>query len=84
MPGPALGVALPLDRPIAELLEVSRAAERLGYAFVWANDDRLQRDVFSVLAAIALATGRVRLGPGVTTPYSRHPALIASAVATLD
>ncbi|MDR7520811.1 MAG: LLM class flavin-dependent oxidoreductase, partial [Armatimonadota bacterium] len=29
-------------------------------------------------------TRRLRLGPGVTNPYSRHPALTAVAVATLD
>jgi 5,10-methylenetetrahydromethanopterin reductase len=36
------------------------------------------------LAAVAVATERIRLGPGVTDPYTRHPALTASAVATLD
>jgi 5,10-methylenetetrahydromethanopterin reductase len=84
VPGPAFGVALPLDRPVGELVETAQEAERLGYEFVWANDDRLGRDPFIVLAAIARATERVRLGPGVTNPYSRHPALIAAALATLD
>lgn len=32
---------------------------------------------------MAAGTGRVRLGTAVTEPYSRHPALIAMAVATL-
>jgi len=32
----------------------------------------------------ALATRRLRLGTGVTDPYSRHPALTAMAIATLD
>jgi 5,10-methylenetetrahydromethanopterin reductase len=82
--GVALGVGLPSNRPIEELVEAARTAERLGYGFVWASDDRLQRDVFSVLAAIGLATERIALGPGVTSPYSRHPALLASAIATLD
>lgn len=81
---PALGVGLPLDRPVSELVASAREAEELGCSFLWANDDRLQRDLFGVLTAIALATGRVRLGPGVTNPYSRHPALLASATATLD
>lgn len=80
----ALGVGLPLDRPVSELVATAQEAEALGCAFVWANDDRLQRDLFGVLAAIALATERVRLGPGVTNPYSRHPALVAAAIATLD
>ncbi|MGH2715452.1 MAG: LLM class flavin-dependent oxidoreductase [Thermoleophilaceae bacterium] len=80
----AFGVGLPLEKPLDELLGVARQAEELGYDYFWANDDRLQKDVFTVLAASALATERIRLGPGVTNPYSRHPALIAAAVATLD
>lgn len=80
----ALGVALPLEGPVEELVATAREAEELGCSFVWANDDRLQKDLFGVLAAIALRTERVRLGPGVTNPYSRHPALIAAAIATLD
>ncbi|MGH3037858.1 MAG: LLM class flavin-dependent oxidoreductase [Gaiellaceae bacterium] len=80
----AFGVGLPLEKPLDELLGVVRQAEELGYDYFWANDDRLQKDAFTMLAAGALATERIRLGPGVTNPYSRHPALIAAAVATLD
>jgi 5,10-methylenetetrahydromethanopterin reductase len=82
--GPAFGVALPVHGPIEALVESSREAEALGYRYLWATDDRLQKDVFGVLGAIALATSELRLGPGVTNPYSRHPALIATAIATLD
>lgn len=82
--GLSFGVALPLHGPIGTLVESAREAETLGYASVWATDDRLQKDVFGVLAAMALATTALRLGPGVTNPYSRHPALIATAIATLD
>lgn len=80
----ALGVGLPLEGPVSELVATAQEAEALGCSFVWANDDRLQKDLFSVLTAVALATQRVRVGPGVTNPYSRHPALIAAAIATLD
>lgn len=81
---PALGIALPLEAPLGDLVATAREAEELGCSFVWVNDDRLQKDPFTVLAAIALATERVQLGPGVTNPYSRHPALLATAIATLD
>jgi 5,10-methylenetetrahydromethanopterin reductase len=81
---PALGVAFPLDAPLEQIVTLAGVAEDLGYDHVWATDDRLQRDVFITLAAIAVATSRVRLGPGVTNPFSRHPALIAAAIATLD
>lgn len=79
-----LGVGLPLEGPVAELVATAREAEELGCSFVWANDDRLQKDPFGTLTAIALGTQHARLGPGVTNPYSRHPALLAAGIATLD
>jgi 5,10-methylenetetrahydromethanopterin reductase len=80
----AYGVGLPLDAPLDEVVAVAREAEQLGYAFAWVNDDRLLRDVYIALAAVAGATSRLRIGPGVTNPYTRHPVLTAVAVATLD
>ena len=78
------GLGLPPTAPVAELLDLAVEAERLGYRWLWVNDERLERDPFTVLAAMAERTEQVRLGPGVTNPYSRHPALVASAMATLD
>jgi 5,10-methylenetetrahydromethanopterin reductase len=79
-----LGIALAPESSVRELVAIAAEAEGLGCDTVWVNDDRLQKDVFTVLATIGGATQRVRLGPGVTNPWSRHPALLASASATLD
>jgi 5,10-methylenetetrahydromethanopterin reductase len=84
MPEVEYGLALPLGAPVPDLLELAVDAERLGYRWLWVNDDRLERDPFTVLAAVAERTDRILLGPGVTNPYSRHPALLATAIATLD
>jgi 5,10-methylenetetrahydromethanopterin reductase len=78
------GLGLPPAAPVAELLDLAVEAEQLGYRWLWVNDERLERDPFTVLAAMAQRTERIRLGPGVTNPYSRHPALLATAIATLD
>lgn len=80
----SLGIALPSEAPVRELVAIARQAEADGCSFIWVHDDRLQKDPFGVLAAIALATDRVLVGPGVTNPFTRHPALLASAIATLD
>jgi 5,10-methylenetetrahydromethanopterin reductase len=40
--------------------------------------------VWIELALVAAATERIRLGPGVTNPATRHPAVTASAAATLQ
>lgn len=59
-------------------------AETLGYDVVWIPDERFFRDCYVTLAAVAEGTARVRLGPCVTDPYTRHPALTAAAMGTVD
>lgn len=74
---------LPHDPP-ARLIELARLAERSGYDNLWLADERFFREVYASLTACALHTERLELGPCVTDPYSRHPALTAMAIATLD
>ena len=80
----SLGLLLLGDRPPEQLAEWARLAEESGFDEAWVADERFYRDVWALLAALAGATRRVRLGPCVTDPFARHPALTAMAVATLD
>src|SRR5215471_2626137 len=79
-----LGVLLYSDYTTRQLVELGRLCESLGYQWFWYTDVRFARDCYLGLAAVAGATCNLRLGPGVTDPYSRHPALTACANATLD
>ena len=72
------------DAPVAQLVERARLAEVNGYSAVWVADERFYREVYSCLGQIAVHTSRVLLGPCVTDPFARHPALTAVAIATLD
>jgi 5,10-methylenetetrahydromethanopterin reductase len=72
------------DAPVACLIERARLAEANGYAAVWLADERFYREVYICLGQLAAHTSRVLLGPCVTDPYTRHPALTAMAIATLD
>jgi 5,10-methylenetetrahydromethanopterin reductase len=81
---PALGVLLYSDYTTDELVALAELSESVGYQWFWYTDVRFARDCWLGLAAVAARTQRIRLGPGVTDPYSRHPALTASAIATLD
>jgi 5,10-methylenetetrahydromethanopterin reductase len=74
---------LPAYEP-ARLAELAALAEDTGYDDFWLADERFFREVYACLTLCALRTRRIRLGPGVTDPYSRHPALTAMAIATLD
>jgi 5,10-methylenetetrahydromethanopterin reductase len=49
-----------------------------------ADSQNLNADVWVELALTAGATQRIGLGPGVTNPVTRHPAVTASAAATLQ
>ncbi|MDI6820085.1 MAG: 5,10-methylenetetrahydromethanopterin reductase [Candidatus Hodarchaeaceae archaeon] len=66
------------------LVGLAKQVEDAGFNYIWVCDHYHNRYVHSVLATLALATKRVRLGPGVTNPYLVHPAVTAAAIATLD
>jgi 5,10-methylenetetrahydromethanopterin reductase len=83
MPIP-VGVLLNSEYPARELIRLGRLSEELGYDQLWYTDIRLFRECFLGLGILATETSRILLGPGVTDPYSRHPAVTASTMATLD
>ncbi|MFD3310269.1 LLM class flavin-dependent oxidoreductase [Streptomyces sp. NPDC058694] len=85
---------LPLFEDLADPREVARLAadaEEAGWdgCFVWDQlcwraPVRQVADPWIVLAAVATATRRLRLGPMVSTPARRRPAKLARETATLD
>jgi 5,10-methylenetetrahydromethanopterin reductase len=79
-----IGVLMLGDVPVPTLLKRACLAEAIGYDAVWLADERFYREVYSCLTHFAGHTSKLRLGPCVTDPFSRHPALTAMAIATLD
>src|SRR5258708_27139028 len=69
--------------PGARYLEQVKLAERLGFHAFFHNDKKWARDLFSRLGAATQVTSRIGLGTSVIDPYTRHPALMAQATATL-
>src|SRR6266851_5730137 len=78
------GLLLLPSHSVERLAGVARLAEGTGYDFLWVADERFFREVYATLTLCAGVTARIRLGPCVTDPYARHPALTAMAIATLD
>ncbi|HEX9475668.1 MAG TPA: LLM class flavin-dependent oxidoreductase [Candidatus Dormibacteraeota bacterium] len=75
------------DSDLAFIVEAARRAEQAGYDSVWAGDSLLARprgEPLTLLAAVAGATNRVRLGTAVLLPLLRHPLSLAHILATLD
>ena len=65
-------------------METARWAEEHGLdGLLLADSQNLNAELWVELALAAAATRRLRLGPGVTNPATRHPAVTASAAATL-
>ncbi len=83
-PSLPLGVLLNAEYPAQELIRLGVLAEQLGYASFWYTDVRMLRECYVGLASVAVHTKRIRLATGVTDPYSRHPAITAASIATLD
>ncbi len=62
-----------------------RLAESVGFDYIGVADSQsLFRELFVSLAVAATETARVHLGPSVTNPLTRHPAVTASAIASLQ
>lgn len=85
-------LVLPDRHPPAQFVDDVRAAESEGIGTVWTYDhltwpalaDRPWHAMVPLLAAAAVATSTVRLGPQVATPNYRHPVPFAKEIATLD
>lgn len=70
--------------PFHDNLRLIQAAESLGYTWAWVPDQTFYRDPYVMLTAAAGVTRTMRLGVGITNPYTRHPAAAARAAATVD
>jgi 5,10-methylenetetrahydromethanopterin reductase len=77
-------LAILASEPLPAVVRQVQLAERLGYDTAWITDTHLVcRELWVTLAACAAATSRIRLGPGVTVPHSRHVSVTASAAASV-
>lgn len=66
-------------------VERARQVEAWGFdGLMLADSQNLNADVWIELALAGAATDRIALGPGVTNPFTRHPAVTASAAITLQ
>ncbi|MCA9879980.1 MAG: LLM class flavin-dependent oxidoreductase, partial [Thermomicrobiales bacterium] len=68
----------------ARTLQTAQAADQAGIDAIWVSEDPEGWDAFALLGALASVTTRAELGTSVTSPWPRHPNLLAASVATLD
>src|SRR5438132_3144111 len=68
---------------VADIIEVAQSAENAGYDFCLIADEGFTYDVYVMLTTVAAHTTRLRLAP-ITNPYTRHPAVTAAALASVN
>jgi F420-dependent oxidoreductase-like protein len=80
-------------QPWSEIIDVAGHAEQTGWDGIWVADhfmpfvgdlDQPMHECFTVLAALAAAVPRVRLGSLVAGNTYRHPAVLAKEAVTID
>ena len=84
----SLSLGLIADSPTfpgawSDVLENVRLADRLGFDSVWLGE-AWGYELFTSLTDLVRVTTRMKIGAGVANVFSRSPAVIASAIATLD
>jgi 5,10-methylenetetrahydromethanopterin reductase len=78
-----MGLQIIPTMPVREVIDTIRAVEELGYRYCVVADEGFMPDVYVTLGIAAQETSTIKLGP-VTNGYTRHPAVTASAAATLN
>lgn len=79
-----LGLAFLGAPRVPEMVRLARKAEASGFESLWVAETRITRDAVVPMAAIAAATGRVRLGTAILNVYTRNPVVVAITFVSLD
>jgi 5,10-methylenetetrahydromethanopterin reductase len=78
-------VGILADEPVPSIVRQVQLAESLGFDTAWIADTHLVcRELWATLATCALGTSRIKIGPGVTVPHTRHISVTASAAVTVS
>lgn len=67
-----------------EIMKLAQIAEDAGVDRLGISDVIFYPDTYELQALCATVTKRIKIGSLVTNPFTRHPAVIAAAVSTLD
>lgn len=78
------GIEFVPQSDLNDIAKLVKLAEDVGFEYAWITDHYNNKNVYSALSVIAAETETIKLGPGVTNPYVRSPAISASAIATID
>ena len=76
---------VPGTQPMPQLMQLIQSIEAAGFDGAGILDSQLiSRDTFVVLSQAATRTSRLMLFPAVTNPLTRHAAVLAGAIQTVE
>lgn len=78
------GIEFLPNEPVEKIVKLVKLAEDQGFEYAWITDHYDNKNVYVTLGQVAAGTETIKIGPGVTNPYVRNPAITASAIATID
>ena len=78
------GIEFVPNEPALKIASYAKTAEEQGCEYVWITDHYNNRDVYSTISILALSTNKIKIGAGVTNPYTRHPVVTASNIAAVN
>jgi len=79
-----LGVGIDGTTSMAETLELAKEADALGFHSFWLSEGYHSRSAVVRATVIATSTNSIRIGLGILSPHTKHPALLAMDAASLD
>ncbi|HOV51463.1 MAG: 5,10-methylenetetrahydromethanopterin reductase [Methanosaeta sp. PtaB.Bin018] len=78
------GIEFVPDESVLKIGYMAKLAEEADFKNIWITDHYNNRDVWSTLAVLSMMTNRIKLGTGVTNPYTRNVAITASSIASIN
>lgn len=79
----SIGFGLHSEIPPSQVVEVCRRAEAAGFTEIWVSEDCFFRGGISTAAIVLQATERMKVGIGILSAVTRHPAITAMEISTL-
>ncbi|APH39110.1 5,10-methylenetetrahydromethanopterin reductase [Methanohalophilus halophilus] len=80
----SFGIEFVPGDPVLKIAHYAKLAEQQGFDNVWVTDHYNNRDVYTTLAVLAINTNSIKLGTGVTNPYTRNAAITASSIGSIN
>jgi 5,10-methylenetetrahydromethanopterin reductase len=78
-----LGVGTDGTTSMGETLELAKEADALGFHSFWLSEGYHSRSAVVRATLIAAATSKIKIGLGILSPHTKHPALLAMEAASI-